>query len=63
VVSKTDDDSDYWRLLRRTKCPKSKVKVLKGSVTAICVASRGRAYIRVRPKVALAAYTVSVPRR
>lgn len=61
LVTKSDDDSDYWHLLRRTRCPR-KLKAT-GGVSAICIKGSGGVYIRVRPKLALGLYKVTVPRR
>ncbi len=61
LVTRSDDDSDYWHLLRRTRCPR-KLK-WTGGVSAICITGRGGVYIRVRPKLALGLYKVTVPRR
>jgi subtilisin family serine protease len=61
LVTTSDDNSDYWHLIGRSRCPK-KLTVSHG-VSARCGSGHGGVFVRVRPKIALGLYTVTVPRR
>jgi subtilisin family serine protease len=62
LVSKSDDDSDYWHLVGRSRCPKGKLRAT-GGVLAFCFPGHGGVFVRVRPTRPLGLYTVTVPRR
>ena len=61
LVTTTDDQSDYWFLRGRRKCPARRKAT--GGVATTCFAGRGGVYVRVRARKALGLYTVSIPRR
>jgi serine protease len=61
VVSKSDDDSDYWHLVGRSRCPKKLTAT--GGVTARCIAGHGGVFVRVRARLPLGLYKVTIPRR
>ena len=61
LVTTSDDNSDYWHLIGRSRCP-TKLTVSRG-VSARCESGHGGVFVRVRPRIALGLYTVTVPRR